>query len=122
MNKKILDLSLLINAQLPRMSLPDILNKVRQENIWKSYVALDTLNSKQVLGGCVIREHQQVDDQSKFAELFLLAVDPSRQSQGLGRRILQTLKDEYSHIVTFADLRAVEFFTKMEFKNINDPK
>ena len=109
------------------MLLADILTKVRQETLWKSYIATSTDNGK-VLGGCVIREHQPLTNsstqstQKPFAELFLLAVDSNCQSQGLGRRILEKLKTEYSQIVTFADLRAVDFFAKMGFTQIIDLK
>ena len=39
------------------MRLADILIKVRQETIWKSYVAA-TVSQNKVLGGCVLSEHK----------------------------------------------------------------
>ena len=95
------------------MHLEDVIAKIRCEETWKSYVVS---SDQKVLGGCVLKEHQTVDGQAGFAELFLLAVRSNNQTSGLGRRILAELKKKYERIVTFADMRATGFFDKMGFK------
>lgn len=108
------------------MHLADIIGKVRNEAIWVSYAVLDGSDDRQVLGGCVIREHESVggsdNEPAKMAELFLLAVDSQKEKKGIGRLILETLKQKYASIVAFADLRATGFFSKMGFLEVEEPR
>ena len=70
----------------------DIIAKIRCEETWKSYIVSF---KEKVLGGCVLKEHNAVDGQVGFAELYLLAVRPEHQKAGLGQRILTELKEKY---------------------------
>ena len=86
---------------------------------WTSYVLEDTMTGK-VLGGCVLREHNHQDSQCSIAELFLLSIKSDCQQKGLGRRMIQHLKNNYSSIVAFADLNALEFFKKQSFLEVGE--
>ena len=113
--------------QLPRMRLEEIICKIRDEKTWKSYLVTadqptwgNSSAKKVVLGGCVVKEHlngvTKDDVTDQFTELFLLAVKPGYQTLGLGRRLIENLQKLYTTVITFADLRAIGFFSKMGFK------
>ena len=40
------------------------------------------------------------------------------QQGGVGRRLIEDLKQRYQQIVTFADLRAIGFYEKMGFVKV----
>lgn len=63
-----------MSKMLPSMGLERILEKVRDEHTWKTYVVVA---QDQVIGGCVLREHSLEATQARrpFVELALLAVD-----------------------------------------------
>ena len=96
------------------MGLEHILNKVRLEESWKTFAIQS--DKGEVLGGCVLREHENPEETFPMAELFLLAIKSECQAFGLGRHLIEDLQLKYSKIVTFADLRATKFFSKMGFK------
>jgi N-acetylglutamate synthase-like GNAT family acetyltransferase len=54
------------------------------------------------------------------AELYLLAVSSSQHRKGLGSAIVRSLQARYKSVLTFADLRATEFFAKHGFKPISE--
>ena len=113
---RLIDLAILIQTQLPRMYLEDVLEKVREQDTYKSYVVWSSCAPRKVLGGCIVREHLDSETPgSPYVELSLLAVDAERQVSGLGRLLVNKLKNLYNRIATFADLRAVGFFEKMGF-------
>ena len=75
-----------------------------------------------MLGGAVVRVHNKrpLLGTERFVELHLMAVSSQNQTRGLGRRMLDLLKEKYETIVTFADHRALGFYEKMGFKEIKE--
>jgi len=101
------------------MYLEDILEKVRDQDTWKSYVVWSSCDPSKILGGCIVREHLDFQTPvTPFIELSLLAVSAERQVSGLGRLLVNELKHSYKRIAAFADLRAVGFFEKMGFVQV----
>ena len=78
-DQRLISLSLLIARMLPSMGLEHILTKVRDEQIWQTYVV--TRDDGQVIGGAVLRDHSLTTTSMttigtpSFAELSLLAMD-----------------------------------------------
>ena len=102
------------------MRLEYVLEKVRNEHVYKSFVATTQEDPSKVLGGCVIKEHFTFSSNLPFAELSLLAVDQENHCKGLGRHLLEKLKGQYECVATFADLRAIGFFEKLGFKAVEE--
>ena len=78
-----------------------------------------------MIAGCTFRLHPTV----KWIELLLLGVKAGQKKKGLGSAALSKLKEyarehNYAKIVAYADLRALGFFYKQEFKDIEkgDPE
>ena len=100
------------------MELESILSKVRDEESWTSYVVARKDDPAKVLGGCVVKEH--CCEGQSFAELFLLAVSSSYQKQGLGRRIVEHLKEKHQMIATYSDLKTTGFYARLGFREVSD--
>ena len=83
---------------------------------WTSFVLQET-ESNTVVGGAVVREHTS-EGRKGIAELFLISIKSGCQQNGLGRRLIWHLKEAYSSIVAFADLRALEFFKRQGFLEV----
>ena len=52
---RLLDLAVILDKQLDRIKLSEIISMVRDMRKWKTYVVVS--EAGKVLGGCVIREH-----------------------------------------------------------------
>ena len=61
----------------------------------------DPTNHSNVLAGCIVKDLEA--KAGPAVELCLMAVKSEAQSKGLGRRMVDALKQEYPKIVTFAD-------------------
>lgn len=71
---RLIDLTMIMSAELQRVKLNDVLDKVRDMKTWKTYVI--TCEAGKVLGGCVLREHLSLKEgEAPLAELCLLAID-----------------------------------------------
>ena len=62
--------------------------------------------------------------EDKFVELIYFVVNPNFQRLGLGKMLMDKLKEITKHsgifsIVTFADNRATQFFGKNGFKKLS---
>jgi len=77
------------------MHLEDVIAKVRDQETWKSYIVSSSCNPRKVLGGCILREHENFDYPSgtPYVELSLLAVSSESQASGLGQRLVSKLKN-----------------------------
>lgn len=78
----------------------------------------------EILGGCTFRLHSLTSSSSSlmldsnssvFAELLLLGVKKSEQKNGIGTKLISSLKEfikaeSLGQIVTYADWRATGFF------------
>ena len=103
------------------MDCQKIHNRLRQQDC----ASICVICEGTVIAGCTFRLHPTV----KWIELLLLGVKAGQKKKGLGSAALSKLKEyarehNYAKIVAYADLRALGFFYKQEFKDIEkgDPE
>ena len=116
---RLIDLAIILDRELDRVKLKDVLAMMRDMQAWKTYVVV--CEAGKVLGGCVLKEHlpqSEDENQNTFVEISLIAIDGPSQLYNLGSALIKTLKSEYAHLVTHADNKAARFFAKMGFKYV----
>ena len=73
---------------------------------------------KSVLGGCIVRENTKLmDNEINCLELYGISIIPERRNEGLGRQLIDYLKEKYPIIATYQpeNSETIDFFLKMNF-------
>jgi GNAT superfamily N-acetyltransferase len=105
---------------LPKMPKDYIVRLVFQPNHITLCVLSDPGPFGQLLGAICYRPFHK--SKPPFAEIAFCAVESARQTKGLGRYLMATLKqvllrDGFRHILTYADNYAVGYFEKQGFSS-----
>ena len=90
LDQRLIDLSSIIQQELPRMGLSHIQAKMRDPK-WTSFVLVES-GTGRVIGGSVCREHKYEGCETGICELFLLSIKSDCQQKGLGRLMITNLK------------------------------